>query len=74
MPLLGVLGFGFIGFFIFSYDKSFQIAVIIATALGYVSWGLIHHSIHKDLLPGVVWEYVSFAFLGLVLTLSVFFS
>lgn len=74
LPLLGVLGFGFIGFFAFDYDKSFQVAVIIATVLGYVSWGLIHHSLHKDLLPSVVWEYVSFGILGLVLTLSVFFS
>lgn len=74
LPLLGVLGFGFVGFFAFSYDRSFQIAVLVATVLGYVSWGLIHHSIHKDLTVSVTWEYVSFGFLGLVLALSVFFA
>ncbi len=74
LPLLGVLGFGFIGFFAFSYDKSFQVAIIIATALGYVSWGIIHHSVHKDLTPQVTWEYLSFALLGAVLALSLFFA
>jgi len=74
LPLLGVLGFGFLGFFLFSYDRGFQIVVIIATAFGYLTWGLIHHSLHKDLTAGVVWEYLAFAFLGLVLALSILFN
>lgn len=71
LPLLGVLGLGFIGFFVFSYDRYFQIAVTVATTIGYVFWGLIHHYLHKDLTGSVVWEYIAFAFLGLTLALSI---
>lgn len=71
LPLLGILLAGVIGFAIFSYDKSFQIVVLVAVAMGYVAWGLVHHYIHKDLYPEVIFEYVIMAFLGLVLILSV---
>ena len=71
LPLIGILSAGILGFMIFSYDKSFQLAVALAMAAGYVSWGLVHHYMHKDLHPEVILEYIVMAFLGLVLIFSV---
>jgi len=59
-----------LGFYLFSYDKSFQIGVAIALAGSYVSWGIIHHVIHKDIYLSVILEYVAVAILGLVMILS----
>jgi hypothetical protein len=67
MALLGLLLAGFAGFTIFSYDKSFQMAVAIATAVAYVLWGVIHHHLHKDLHAETVVEYIAVAALGLVI-------
>ena len=73
LPLLGILTSSLVGFLIFSYDKNFQAAVVIAGSLGYASWGLIHHFIHKDLYFSVVLEYFTIAFLGIVIVLSLLF-
>ncbi|MFZ3301927.1 MAG: hypothetical protein WA152_04410 [Microgenomates group bacterium] len=64
---------GVVGFYVFSYDQSFQIAVVIAMSLSYVSWGVIHHAIHKDLCLSIVLEYAAIALLGSVLILSLIF-
>ena len=67
MALFGLLLAGFAGFTIFSYDKSFQMAVAIATAIAYVLWGVVHHYLHKDLHIETVVEYIAVAALGLVI-------
>ena len=69
-PLIGILAAGFFGFWLFSFDRLFQIALIIAVGAGYVTWGIIHHHIHKDLHWEVVVEYVVVAFLGIVIVFS----
>jgi len=73
LPLFGILFAGALGFFIFSFDRVFQAALAVATAAGYVSWGIMHHKIHKDLYPEVIVEYVAMAVLGLVIIFSVIF-
>lgn len=73
LPLFGILFAGAFGFSLFSFDRIFQSAMAIATAVGYVSWGIIHHKIHKDLYPEVVFEYIAMAVLGLVIIFSVIF-
>ena len=70
MLLGGILLAGFAGLILFSYDRNFQVAVAIATAVSYVSWGLIHHHIHKDLYFEVFLEYSAVALLGLVILFS----
>jgi hypothetical protein len=70
LPLLGILLAGYFGFSLFSYDHIFQIAMIIATGVGYVAWGIIHHHIHKDLTPAIVAEYIAIGFLGVVIVFS----
>ncbi|OGM19384.1 hypothetical protein A2686_04905 [Candidatus Woesebacteria bacterium RIFCSPHIGHO2_01_FULL_38_10] len=71
LPLLGILSAGVFGFTVFSYDKIFQIILAISTACAYVSWGIIHHHIHKDLHLSVIIEYLVIAFLGLTIIYSV---
>jgi len=68
--LFGILFAGFAGLTLFSYDESFQTAIAIATAVAYVFWGIIHHSIHKDLHLETVVEYVVVASLGLIIIFS----
>lgn len=68
--LIAIFFVGVMGFYLFSYDKVFQIGVAVALATSYVSWGIIHHAIHKDISLSVVLEYVAVAILGLIMILS----
>jgi hypothetical protein len=72
-PLVGILFAALLGFIFVSYDQSFRGAVIIAASVSYVSWGVIHHYIHKDLHLSVILEYISIAILGAIVGLSVVF-
>lgn len=69
-PLFAIILLGFLGFYLFPYDRSFQTAVVLATAAGYVSWGLIHHYIHQDLHTSVILEYVAIGIVGVIVVLS----
>jgi hypothetical protein len=71
--LLGILAATFIGFFVFSYDKNFQLALITASCVSYFVWGIIHHILHKNLSFEVVIEYLIFSSIGFVIGVSVIF-
>jgi len=71
--LIGVFVAGIIGFYVYSYDRFFQIGVVVALAAAYVSWGIIHHTIHKDICLTVVLEYIAVAILGVTIVLSLIF-
>ena len=73
ISLIGILVAGVIGFIIFEYDRFFQIGIIVAMSVAYVSWGIIHHTIHKDINLSVVLEYVTVAILGIVLAFSLIY-
>jgi len=68
--LFGLLLTGVLAFILFSYDRAFQTIVSVAVAISYVIWGLVHHSIHRDLYFSVVLEYLAIAALGLVMVFS----
>ena len=72
-PLIGIFIAGALGFALFSYDRTFQVAISIAVALSYVIWGIIHHMLEKDLYWEVVVEYLIVASLGLVILFSLIF-
>lgn len=72
-PLVGILVAGAFGFVYFSYDKTFQASIVIATAVGYFVWGMIHHHLHRDLHLSVVLEYLAIAILGIVIVFSLLF-
>ena len=71
LVLFGILLFSFAGLIIFSYSKDFQVAIAAALSLSYVSWGIIHHYLHKDLHWEVAVEYLVVAALGFVLIFSI---
>jgi predicted PurR-regulated permease PerM len=71
MLLFGILLAGFAGLVLFSYDKNFQVAVAIALTLSYVTWGLVHHYLHKDLYFETFVEYLAVALLGFVIIFSI---
>lgn len=73
IPLLSILLAGIAGFIIFSYDIAFQISVLVATSAGYVTWGIAHHYLHKDLEVSVAIEYIIVGALGLLIALSILF-
>lgn len=73
LPLFGILCAGILGFILFPYDKNFLAALTLATSFGYLSWGVVHHYIHKDLHTSVVIEYAIIALLGIVIVFSVLF-
>lgn len=73
LSLFGILLAGILAFLFFSYDKLFQVGVAVAVAISYVAWGIVHHTIHKDLYPSVVIEYLIVAALGLVVVFSLIF-
>jgi len=73
ISLIGIFVAGFLGFYFFSYDRFFQTALVIALALSYVSWGIIHHTIHKDICLSIVIEYITVAILGMVMALSLIY-
>lgn len=70
-PLLGILVVSAYGFYVFSYDKLFQMAIGIAAATSYVMWGVVHHTLKKDFSLEVFIEYVSVAILGTIMIFSV---
>jgi hypothetical protein len=69
--LFGILLAGFAGLVLFSYDKNFQIAIALALVLSYVSWGIVHHHLHKDLYLETIVEYAMVALLGFVIIFSI---
>lgn len=74
LPLIGILVLAAFGFVAFSYDKNFQAALVVATAVGYVTWGIVHHYLHRDLHLSVVLEYIAISFLGVVIIFSLIFK
>ncbi len=70
LSLIGILFAGFAGLVLFSYDKYFQLSIAVATAAGYLAWGIIHHILHKDFNFKVFLEYLAVSALGLVIMFS----
>lgn len=73
ISLIGILVAGLLGFYFFSYDRFFQIGIAAALASAYVSWGIIHHTIHGDICLSIVLEYITVAILGFVMVLSLIY-
>lgn len=73
ISLIGIFVAAILAFFFFPYDEFFLVGVALATSLSYISWGIIHHLIHKDLTFLVIVEYISVSVLGLIIVLSLIF-
>jgi hypothetical protein len=70
LTLFGILFAGFAGLVLFSYDKNFQLSIAVAAAAAYVTWGVVHHILHKDFHFEILLEYLAVAVLGLTIIFS----
>jgi len=68
--LFAILIAGFAGLILFSYNRGYQVAIAFGLMAAYVIWGLVHHSIHKDLYFETFVEYFAIAVLGFVIIFS----
>jgi hypothetical protein len=72
--LIGIFAAGFLAFFLFSYDRNFQASTVISVAVAHVTWGFVHHYIHKNLSIQIFIEYLTVAALVAAVILSVMFQ
>ena len=64
-----------IGFFIilvFSGNHDLQIAIIIISTIGYVTWAILHQHLEHNLTAKIVIEYVLFGAFGIIVSLFFF--
>lgn len=73
LSLFGIFAAAIVGFIVFSYDRDFQVAIAVAVSASYFVWGVVHHSMHKDLEIKVVLDYLVVALLGMVTLLSLIY-
>ena len=59
LELLAFLSVGFGLFWIFNYDRSYQIYITIVMGIGYVIWGAIHHLSKKEFYWHILFEYIA---------------
>lgn len=64
-----ILSVGFGAFWFFNYHRMAQIGVTVAMAAAYVLWGLIHHTIKKNLHWRIILEYLLVAAMASVLVI-----
>lgn len=71
--LLVILDLAVAGFVLFSFDRMYQSAVVMAMGIFYVIWGAFHHYLSDDFHPKVILEYILIAFLANLVILSLLF-
>lgn len=71
LVLTGIVAFAFWGIVKFSYDPVFQTATVLALAVSYVTWGMVHHWLHQNLNLKITSEYIFLALLATVILLSI---
>lgn len=69
--LLCIVGGGLAAFYYLRPNTSLQFTVGVIMSITYVLWGIIHHTIQKDLHLKVVIEYVLMAAIAIVLLATV---
>lgn len=71
IPLVLILLLGLGGVSLYQYDTNIQRALIVATASGYVIWGVIHHKLHEELSFEIFLEYLFVAIIGCILAFTI---
>lgn len=64
--LLCIMVTGLWGIFWFDYYRPLQLGIVVSMAVAYVVWGVVHHSMHKDLHIKIIFEYVLMALLAVL--------
>jgi hypothetical protein len=71
LVLLAVLGGGLFLFLLFSHSPQAQLQITFLTASAYLTWGLVHHHLRKDLNWIVVVEYTLVAVFSMMVIYTV---
>jgi len=70
LVLIAILGAGVLTFIVVRPNTTIQLLVGVITAVAYVLWGLIHHTIQKDLHQKIVVEYLLIGAIAIVLLVT----
>ncbi|MFZ5366002.1 MAG: hypothetical protein ACOZBZ_01795 [Patescibacteria group bacterium] len=73
LVLLVILDLAIAAFFLFSFNRGYQAAVVVAMGVLYIIWGTVHHLLSEDFHLKVVLEYVLIALLANLVILSLLF-
>jgi hypothetical protein len=68
--LASILGAGFSTFAYYRFNRDAQAIAILATAILYVAWGIIHHKLIHYLTQEIIFEYILVAAIGSLVLLS----
>jgi uncharacterized membrane protein len=71
LVLIAILGAGVLTFIVARPNTTMQLLIGIITAVAYVLWGLIHHTIQKDLHQKIVVEYLLIGAIAIVLLVTI---
>lgn len=71
--LLVILDLAVAAFFVFSFNRGYQAAVVVIMGILYVAWGIIHHFLSEDFHLRAILEYVLIALLANLVILSLLF-
>ena len=67
-----ILGGGLQLVLLSKHDNGLQVMYIIMTAFLYFIWSMVHHYVHHQLHPKIVFEYILIISLGTLLSLFLF--
>lgn len=70
LALIAFLSIGLALFLIFNYNRQIQIGITLLMSLCYLVWGVVHHTIEKELHPKIILEYFVVATVASILVIS----
>lgn len=69
LALIAFLSIGLAFFLVFNYNRQIQMGITLVMAAGYVIWGIIHHTIKKEVHPRIILEYFIVAIVASVMVI-----
>lgn len=69
LALIAFLSIGLALFLVFNYNRQLQVGITLIMAVGYVLWGIIHHTIKKEFHPRIILEYILVAIVASVVVI-----
>lgn len=69
LALIAFLSIGLALFLVFNFNRQVQMGITLAMAGGYIIWGIIHHSVRKELHPRIILEYVLVAIVASIVVI-----
>lgn len=69
--LFSILGLGILGFWYFSYNPLFKRGIVLTVAALYLTWGVFHHFLERNLNFKIMIEYTLIAILAATVLLII---